>query len=210
MGRYYKKSDYADASSSINNSLPELVNNLTSLSSMVSNFYSIAKSKLSGEAYDIVLARLDLYSKAFKYLGNSIDIFVNNAVSANNAVINAIGGDYNYVSEDELDDLKKELVGVQRSIIIHNSQPQSENNTDKSASSPMFSSNKNSNTYSVNVSSINDIYLNTRYARLNSLKKEIEKLEDAINRASSADSNGVDGITDLDSIFSQLNDCYEK
>ena len=191
MARLYRKIDYSNATDVIKNSLSPLKDSLSNLSSIVLDYCSIANNELSGEAYNIIINNLNLFSDKFKFFGNSIDIFINNAVSANNAVINALG-EFDSVSDKELDELKKELLGLKIKIAIK--KKNSKNNTSKDATTSDDDENSKD--------------INSYYETLSILEQKIEKIEKALSDANSADSNGVGGITDIENIISKFNDCY--
>lgn len=197
MTRVYRKIDYCNATNAIKNSLSPLKDSLSNLSSKISSYHAIASNELSGEAYDIILKRLNLYSNAVANLSKSIDIFTNNAESANNAVINAIG-EFDSVSDEEVEDLDTALNNL---AIFINNFTSSYNNIKNGKNNVKESANKNVSALDTND---NSKEINSRYATLNFLKQKKAKIEEALNNAESADNSGVEGITGIEAVISGI------
>lgn len=206
---YFEKSDYENASEVVNASLGELSSSLKSMASRISSYCSMARNVLTGEAYDTILNSLSVHSQVYSKIAATIDVMINNVVSANNGVINAIGPDFSYVSGKELEELEKELANVRALLNILNAHSQSTSNptTPITNRNPMFKL----STALVSVTeakSFQDLSIKKRYTQKNSISKKIEEIKNALAAAKTADSNGVDGLTDLNAIITNINDCF--
>ena len=73
-GYRFVKSNYSDVNSTIDSSLFQLQSSITGLSNEISSFYNGASKILSGEAFEVLLNKLNLCNEACNFLANAIDV----------------------------------------------------------------------------------------------------------------------------------------
>ena len=187
---YFLRSDYQSASTKTDATLSEIKSQLSSLSSLISHYCTNANNVLSGEAYSTILNRLDLYSEACKFLGNAVDVTLNNMTAGNNSTMNAMGS-YSELSGENLQEIENE---ISRQRSLYNSiVSQTESTSDSDTEDTTKSTSNSGDTY---------------YAKIKELEAEKTKIEDALINTNSADNSGAGNLTDISSIISNLGDCF--
>ena len=184
---YYLKGDYNKANSVSNASLLELKSQLKSISSKLSYYTMAANRTLEGQAYKIILGRLKVYSEAYNYLSEAIDVALNNMESGNNSVINAMGS-FSEISGKKMQEIESEISRQKYLCSLMSSQTQNNN-----------SDGENNNSDSVN---------DNRYAQIKQLESQKNELEEALMNTNSADTEGAGNLAGISSTLVNFEKCF--
>ena len=109
MGKTYKKNDFENMNSSVS-SLQSLSNSASTIQNNISDYvYNlITKSKLEGAATVTIGRRLNDYSDNMVNMVNDTNSFCIAASKVNTTIAGAFG-DYSVLSDDNIDEIKKEI-----------------------------------------------------------------------------------------------------
>lgn len=184
---YFLKSDYVNANSLTDSALCEIKSELKNISSKISNYSASANNVLKGEAYSIILGRLNVYASAYEFLSEAIDVALNNMESGNNSVINAMGS-FTEINSEKMQEIENEIARQKSLYSSMNEQIQSYTDEEE----------KN------RASAIN----NNRYTQIKQLESDKEQLEEALVNTNNADTAGTANLTSINTTFVNFENCF--
>lgn len=180
---HFFKSDYEQAKSSLTDALASLNNDMKNISLNIKNYHTGAKNILSGEAYTIILNRIKTYSDAYNFFSNAIDVVLNNIISSNNSVINAMGS-YSEISGEKLQEIESEIIR-QKNLYSSIENQAKESNTEQI---------KNTTDYN--------------YTQTIELQKSKKEIEETLINIKNADNNGANCLNDIGNTIINFENCF--
>ena len=184
---YFLKTDYSQANSQADGALLETKTQLMNMSSRISSYVTRASNVLEGQAYSVILGRLKVYASAYEFLGNAIDVALNNIEAGNNSVMNAMGS-FSEISGEKLQEIESEIARLKSLYSSMSTQIQGYTNEEEK----------------VSATAIN----NNRYAQIKELEREKTELEEVLLNTNSADSEGANNLTSISNTFVNFENCF--
>ena len=165
---YFLKTDYSQANSQADGALLETKTQLMNMSSRISSYVTRASNVLEGQAYSVILGRLKVYASAYEFLGNAIDVALNNIEAGNNSVMNAMDS-FSEISGEKLQEIESEIARLKSLYSSMSTQIQGYTNEEEK----------------VSATAVN----NNRYAQIKELESEKTELEEVLLNTSNI--NGI-------------------